>query len=215
MDSRADNQLYYENKKFLDVNKEKENAIDKLYNYKASSPKDSTNITSKQISTNLESPFENENDRKERKAKNSEILYIKQGYEDKANSIKFRDRPQKFTLEEQKSECFMCKKKIRRGFYIIMNNARYCEYSGNWHCTECMATEKLPIPWKALLNFDLRSYAVSKESADEIKLQYELPIIQIQNNDKLVLKTPKLYQFLILKRQLHLMYDQICDTFLM
>jgi hypothetical protein len=53
------------------------------------------------------------------------------------------------------------------------------------------------IPWKALLEFDLSKYKVSSESFSELEKLYDLPIIQINYNSPVVLKSAVLFEFLV------------------
>jgi len=78
-----------------------------------------------------------------------------------------------------------------------------------------MAEERIAIPWKAIESFDLRGYPVSRKAYIEIKSYYEKPIIEIKNESQLVKQSKLLYDFLVIKRQIHLMYDSICDLELM
>lgn len=68
------------------------------------------------------------------------------------------------------------------------------------------------MPHKARNEFDLRGYPVSRRSYEIIKLYYEMPIIEFRHDEKVVYEHKALYDFLVLKRQLHLMYDSICNT---
>ena len=49
----------------------------------------------------------------------------------------------------------------------------------------------------------------------EIERYYKHPIIEIEERSKLVQHNKSLFEFLVMKRQLHLMYDTICDPKLM
>lgn len=42
-----------------------------------------------------------------------------------------------------------------------------------------------------------------------------MPLIEIRHDEPVVYENKILYDFLVLKRQLHLMYDSICNTELM
>jgi hypothetical protein len=68
----------------------------------------------------------------------------------------------------------------------------------------------MPIPWRAMENFDLRGYSVCKTAHAELRSYYEKPLLEIPRNSILI-KNPTLYEFLILKRQVHLIYDSICN----
>lgn len=59
-------------------------------------------------------------------------------------------------------------------------------------------------------SFDLRGYSVCKTAHAELRSYYEKPLLEIPRNSILI-KNPTLYEFLILKRQVHLIYDSICN----
>ena len=69
----------------------------------------------------------------------------------------------------------------------------------------------MPIPWKALEEFDLRGYTVCKKAQAELKSFFDKPIIEIKSDNPIVKKSKKLYDFLVIKRQIHLIYDSICN----
>ena len=69
----------------------------------------------------------------------------------------------------------------------------------------------MPIPWKALRDFDLRGYSVCKKAQAELRSFYEKPILEIKHDSDLVKKSKRLYEFLVIKRQIHLIYDSICN----
>lgn len=60
-----------------------------------------------------------------------------------------------------------------------------------------MSLERKPIPWKALENFDLKSYPVCIEAYAEIDLLFKEPNMKFNYNDDLVRKHKKLYEFLV------------------
>lgn len=74
-----------------------------------------------------------------------------------------------------------------------------------------MSREKRLIVWKILENFDCRSYPVSKMGEAEINELYNVPLIEIDYNHRLVKTQNNLFQALLLKRQIHLIYDMICN----
>lgn len=140
--------------------------------------------------------------------KNSERLF-ETNFKEMQSQYTFAEQP---TESTEKSICFECKKPLTVGLYIVGHNMNYCYYTGQWYCNDCISTERIPILWKAMESFDLRGYSVCKKSFIEIKSLYERPIIQINNEANIVKNNAKLFNFLILKRQLHLMYDSICNT---
>ena len=77
----------------------------------------------------------------------------------------------------------------------------------------------MPIPWKAVEEFDLRHYKVSQIAFQQIEKLYDLPILEIPYDSAIVKSSKTLFEFLVkiiyalkvLKRQIHLLYDMICD----
>lgn len=59
---------------------------------------------------------------------------------------------------------------------------------------------------------DVRRYQVSKKAAELLKELYEQPIIEIKPDNLLLRKHKKLFEFLYLKRQMHLLFDTICNS---
>ena len=66
-----------------------------------------------------------------------------------------------------------------------------------------------------LSEFDLRGYSVSIRAYSELKSYFTKPIMKIDPYSAIVRHNESLYSFLILKRQIHLMYDAICEPELM
>lgn len=56
---------------------------------------------------------------------------------------------------------------------------------------------------------------MSKSGYERIKRYFEKPIIEITYEEPVVKRNRRLYDFLVLRRQLHLMYDSICNSELM
>lgn len=140
--------------------------------------------------------------------KNSERLY-EEMYKDIETEFTFAGKP---TESTEKVNCFNCKKPLGVGIYIIGYNLNYCHYTGEWYCNDCIAAERISVPWKALESFDLRGYNVCQAAFLEIKSLEERPILKINNESQIVETNQKLFNFLILKREIHLMYDSICNT---
>lgn len=69
----------------------------------------------------------------------------------------------------------------------------------------------MPIPWKALQKFDLSGYSVSKTAYAELKIYYQKPIVQLKRDNPIIKDNQRLYQFLVIRRQIHLIYDSICN----
>jgi hypothetical protein len=40
----------------------------------------------------------------------------------------------------------------------------YCNYTGEWFCNDHTAEERIQIPYKAIEDFDLKGYNVSKRA---------------------------------------------------
>ncbi|KAL4486037.1 hypothetical protein ABPG72_003971 [Tetrahymena utriculariae] len=114
------------------------------------------------------------------------------------------------TISGQNGKCHDCQAKISKGLYIIGNNAYFCHYTGFWYCYNCIAVDKKPIPWKALESFDLTSYKVCKKAEKEINNLYAKPIIQFEYSDQVVQNNQILGDFMILKRQIYLLYNFLC-----
>jgi hypothetical protein len=114
-----------------------------------------------------------------------------------------------------KSNCFECQQPLSQGFYLFGANMNYCNYLGEWFCNDHTAEERVQIPFKAREEFDLRGYNVSKTGYERIKRYFEKPIIEIGYSDPVVKRNKRFYEFLILRRQVHLMYDSICNSELM
>lgn len=73
----------------------------------------------------------------------------------------------------------------------------------------------MPVPWLAVELFDLKHYKVSKQAQLEIEQKMEVPLLEIASDSNLLVQNKSLFEFMVLKRQLHLMYDMICDPKLM
>ena len=114
-------------------------------------------------------------------------------------------------ISEDKTHCHECGKDLKSGFYLFGGNQNLCEYTGHWYCNDDISDERMPIPWKAIENFDLRGYSVSKVSSAELKVYYNKPLIEISKDNPAIKKSQRLYDFLVLKRQIHLIYDSICN----
>lgn len=76
---------------------------------------------------------------------------------------------------------------------------------------DCLSVVRMPIPWKALESFDLHHYKVSLIGQLEIEKIMDLPLLEMENSNPLVRNNKSLFEFLVMKRQLHLIYDMICD----
>jgi hypothetical protein len=133
-------------------------------------------------------------------------------FKDELEVFLYESRPEP---SEKKSECFECRQPLSAGFLLFGSNLNYCNYFGEWYCNDHSAEERVQIPYKAREDFDLRGYNVSKAGYERIKRYFEKAIIEIGYEDAVVKRNRRLYEFLILRRQVHLMYDSICNSELM
>ncbi|CAD8143207.1 unnamed protein product [Paramecium pentaurelia] len=145
--------------------------------------------------------------------KPSQILYdeIYKEIIETPNINRFVQPPPQYELKDQNFKCWQCQKPISNGFLTIGANCDQCFFHGRYFCNDCMSVVRMPIPWKALDSFDLRHYKVSKLAQSEIDKLYDLPILEITPTSKLLQLNKTLFEFLVLKRQIHLLYDMICD----
>lgn len=67
------------------------------------------------------------------------------------------------------------------------------------------------IPWRVIESFDFRVFKVCKRAKIELDSNYTKPLLKVDPNNKLVAGRADLYNCLVLKRQMHLIYDMICD----
>ena len=73
-----------------------------------------------------------------------------------------------------------------------------------------MAPEKMRIPWKVLEEFDLNLYSVCNSISSELENTYDKPTLELHSDSLIVKKFPAIKQFLLMKKELHLLYDSIC-----
>ena len=78
-----------------------------------------------------------------------------------------------------------------------------------------MSSEKSIIPQKIIKEFDFSLHDISKEGLQEVKDLLSKPIIKLPYENEIVLKHEELYEFLILRRQLHLIFEAMCNADLM
>ena len=72
-----------------------------------------------------------------------------------------------------------------------------------------MNDEKIIIPWKVNETFDVNSFPVSKRAYDKIKKIYYRPII-VFKRDSPFKKIQNMSYFLLLRKQIHLIFEAIC-----
>lgn len=87
---------------------------------------------------------------------------------------------------------------------------QFCYLSYDWYCKNCIAPETHIIPWKASEDFDLKPYTVSAAIAAELEANYDRPILEIPTDSIMIKKYPSFSNFLLLRLELHLLYDSIC-----
>lgn len=133
---------------------------------------------------------------------------FRERYKDEAEVFSYALKPE---FSEDKTVCAACQKDLKTGLYMVGGNQNFCYYTGKWYCNEDISQERFPIPWKAMEEFDLRGYTVCKKAHAEIRSYMDKPIIEIKNDSSIVKKSKRLYDFLVIKRQIHLIYDSICN----
>jgi len=144
--------------------------------------------------------------------KNSRILYFEK-YQGMQSQYEYRNPPTRvITAEEQGWKCFECNKDLSKLMITIFPRKNYCQYTGYWYCNSCMAKEKLFIPWHVTNNFDFKLYHVCRKAREEMKRCYNIPNILITLDSKLLSKSKTFYDALVMKRQLHLIFDMICES---
>lgn len=118
-------------------------------------------------------------------------------------------------IVDQANKCFSCNAPISSHFFGLFGNAEFCNFTQKWFCTSCIHPSPFPIPGKVCESFDLGSYKVSKSAFNELNKLYDIPNIVIEYSDKIVHENVKLFEFLIVRRQIHLVYDTICNPYIM
>jgi hypothetical protein len=147
----------------------------------------------------------------EKKMKNSEILYEEQF---KAlEYFEYAPRPEKeIKLEEQDYKCRQCRELLNKWVLLVKPSFGYCHYTGYWYCGNCISKEKKLIPWYVLEKWDFKAYPVCKQAQEELDKLYTKYILKIELTMDIVKKNKVLYDCLVMKRQLHLIFDMICQT---
>jgi hypothetical protein len=144
-----------------------------------------------------------------RKLRNSEELYLERFKN--TDIYDYRSQPERLTkLEDQNYKCRSCMGGITKWNWLLKQNS-YCHYTGYWYCGNCISKEKRMIPWNVLEKWDFKTYSVSKEAQEELDSLYNKNILVIDLTSDIVKKNANLYEALVLKRQLHLIFDYICQ----
>jgi len=79
-------------------------------------------------------------------------------------------------LSSQDFKCIECKTLIGMG---IFGEARVCDYTGQYYCTECHANDVAVIPARIVRNWDFRKYKVAKKSREILRNAFKDPSIPI------------------------------------
>ncbi|KRX05958.1 hypothetical protein PPERSA_01036 [Pseudocohnilembus persalinus] len=115
-------------------------------------------------------------------------------------------------LITEKPKCLNCKLRIHTGLMKLFSNPAFkCSYNGKYYCKKCFGKYQRFVPWAITENWDFTKYAVSRTSAQILDQQYKIPQIKIEYDSKIVKDNPELFDFLVIRRQIYLLYDTICD----
>ncbi|CAD8120871.1 unnamed protein product [Paramecium sonneborni] len=121
---------------------------------------------------------------------------------------------QQTPINKFNGQCHACSTQIQKSqYFFFKGTAQFCHYSGLYFCNQCISPQLSVIPHLILNQFDFTQQQVSKEAYDTIKKNMEKIIFQINYFDNVVYKNQILYDFLIKKRSLRLMYDLLCQDF--
>ena len=136
-------------------------------------------------------------------------LLFKEKFEKILQKYSYMPKPDLTALPaNNKKQCSICHKSIDG--VLSMFKRGFCYFTYTWNCSNCIAAEKMRIPWKVLEEFDLSLYTVSNNVAIELESFYDKPSLELPINSAAVKKNQNLTQFIILQRELHLLYDSIC-----
>jgi len=143
--------------------------------------------------------------------KKSEILFL-QKFRVIQQECEYRDPPTRvMKVEDQEYKCFSCEAQLNKLLMTVWSSKFFCHYTGYWYCSECMSDEKYMIPWYVQDNFDFKKYHICKSARDELMNYYTKPNMLIDSKSNTVQKNKIFYETLVMKRELHLMYDMICE----
>jgi len=115
--------------------------------------------------------------------------------------------PQKLPngVELQKYCCYNCGSYIDNGF---IRGARYCEYTGKFHCRSCHSNQTSIIPARVLFNWDFKQYKVSDRSKEFLEGIWNEPIFDVSViNKSLYEKQRPLLEMKVLRTQLSFVRD--------
>ena len=136
-------------------------------------------------------------------------LLFKEKFEKILQKYSYMPKPDLTALPaNNKKQCNICHKSIDGVFSMFKRG--FCYFTYTWNCSNCIAVEKMRIPWKVLEEFDLSLYTVSNNVAIELEAFYDKPSLELSADSAAVKKSPNLSQFIILRRELHLLFDSIC-----
>eukprot|EP01137_Pigoraptor_chileana_P024404 Opistho-2@92307 len=91
-------------------------------------------------------------------------------------------------LDDQEYQCAGCKKLI--GFKWLGSEARLCDYSGEYLCTDCHWNDRQIIPARALHNWDFKPRKVSRASKAMLALMFTRPVLDLEHLN------PQLFRYL-------------------
>jgi len=143
--------------------------------------------------------------------KRSERLLL-QKYRIIQQEYEYRDPPIRvIKAEDQGYKCFSCSTQLNKILVTVWSSKFFCHYTGYWYCSECMSDDKCMIPWYVQDNFDFKKYHICKTAREELIKYYDKPNMLIDSKSETVQKNKTFYETLVRKRELHLMYDMICE----
>jgi len=147
----------------------------------------------------------------ERTPKNSESLYAEIFHRIQYQSEYKKPPSKKTKAEDQQNKCFSCGAVPNKKFLIFWSKLSYCSYTGYWYCGNCMASEKAIIPWNVSESWDFTALPVCKKAYEELMQLFGKPNMMVDYNSLIVKRNSLLYETLVTRRQLHLIFDMICD----
>uniref|UniRef100_UPI00358F9491 differentially expressed in FDCP 8 homolog isoform X2 n=1 Tax=Myxine glutinosa TaxID=7769 RepID=UPI00358F9491 len=82
-------------------------------------------------------------------------------------------------LHAQDYRCADCRQPITMGG--VRAEARLCDYTGRYYCPSCHWNDPLPIPARALHNWDMEPHKVCRSSLRFLELMQSRPVINVKN----------------------------------